>query len=84
MKIDTLDRTGCVVGVGSAAAGAVETGPAVTALRTGVDVTFGKFRLDLCVGYPIPYVTQLEFFLAHELVAGIQITPGGNGHVFGA
>ena len=82
--IHTLDRTGGVIGVGSAAAGAVQPCPAVLTLRMGIDIAGGKFILDFLIGHAVPDVAQLVLVLAHELMAGIQVTPGGNGHIFGA
>ena len=61
-----------MVGVGGAAAGAVEPGPAVLAVRPGVDVAGGELTLDGGVCDPVPDVAQLELLLPHELMAGVQ------------
>ena len=52
------------------------------AVGPGIDIAGGEFLLDFCVGDPIPDVAQLEFFLAYKLMAGVQVAPGGHGHVF--
>ena len=73
-----------MVGVGRAAAGAVELGPAVGAFGLGVDIAGGKLALYLRVIEPVPDIAQLEALLPHELVAGVQVAPGGHGHVLRA
>ena len=71
-------------GVGRAAAGAVESRPAVIALRPGVGVAGTEFLPQGCIGHAVPDIAQLVGFLAHELMAGIQITPRGHGHILRA
>ena len=49
-----------------------------------VDVAVGKLLLCLPVGDALPDVAQLEGLLADELVAGVQVAPGGHRHVLRA
>ena len=82
--VDALDRARGVIGVCGATARAVKTCPAIAAFGTGVDVAGGKLGLDLGVVHTVKNVTQLELFLANELVAGIEIAPGSHGHILGS
>src|SRR5699024_6543240 len=82
--IHALDRAGGVVGVGRAAARAVQLGPAVLALGPGVSVAVAELVLGGGIGDAHPDVPQQILGVAHELVAGVQVAPGGDGHVLGA
>ena len=82
--VDAHDGAGGVVGVGGASAGAVEPCPAVPAGFPGVDVAAHEFILDGGVLDAVEDVAQQVLLVADELVAGIQVAPGGDGHVLGA
>ncbi len=73
-----------MIGVGGAAAGAVEPGPAVRARGAGVGVAGAELLPQGGVGHAAPHVSQLVRLLSHELVAGVQVPPGGDGHVLRA
>ena len=72
------------IGVGGAAAGAVELCPAVGAVGPGVGVAGTELLPQGGVGNAVPHVPQLVGFLPHELVAGVQVAPGGDRHVLRA
>ena len=82
--VHTGDAAGGVVCVGRAAAGAVELGPAVLALRAGVGVAVLELIPHGGVGDALPDVAHPVLGVADELVAGVQVAPGGHGHVLGA
>ena len=82
--VDAGDAAGGVVGVGRAAAGAVELGPAVLALRAGVGVAVLELIPHGGVGDALPDVAHQVLGVADELVAGVEVAPRGNGHVLGA
>ena len=71
-------------GVGRAAAGAVESRPAVIALWPGVGVAGAEFLPQGRIGHAVPDVAQLVGFLTHELMAGIQVSPRGHSHILRA
>ena len=73
-----------MVGVGGAAAGAVKSCPAIAARLASVHVARGKLALLVGVGHALPHVAQLVGLVTHKLMAGVQVAPGGHGHVFGA
>ena len=82
--IDAPDGAGSVVSVGRAAARAVELGPAVCTLRTGVGIAGTELLTEGVVGHAVPYISQFVAFVAHKLVAGIKVAPRGHGHIFSA
>ena len=69
--VDAADGTRGVEGVGRAAAGAVESRPAVIALRPGVGVAGAELLPQGGVGHAVPNVAQLVGLLAHKLVEGV-------------
>ena len=73
-----------MIGVGRAAAGAVQPCPAVAALGLGIDVAAGELVLCLLFRDTVPDIAQLELLLADKLMAGIKIAPGSDSHVFRA
>ena len=73
-----------MIGIGRAAAGAVQPGPAVAAFLPRVDVAGGKLGLRGGVGHPLGHAAQAVPLLPHKLVAGVQIPPRGHGHILGA
>ena len=84
LLVDALYRAGCVVCVCGASTGAIELCPAVATLFLGVYVTGSKLCLLLLIGYTYVDVTESVALITYELVAGIEITPGGNCHIFGS
>ena len=78
------NAAGGVVGVGSAAAGAVQLCPAVLTLLAGVGVAVLELIPHSGVGNALPDIAQQVLGVTHELVAGVQIAPRGNSHVLGA
>ena len=82
--IDAADRAGGMVGVRRAAATAVKTRPAVSALLAGIDIAGREVVLDCGVLDAVVDVAEQELLLADELVAGVEIAPRRDGHVLGA
>ena len=78
------DAAGGVVGVGGTAAGAVEPGPAVPAVRPGVGVAELELVPEGRVGHALPHVAHGVLRVPHELVAGVQLAPGGHRQVLRA
>ena len=62
-----------VISVGGTATGAIKLSPAVLAFPAGICVAGAELASYCLVCNAVPYVAQLELFLAYELVAGIQI-----------
>ena len=81
--VNTLYRAGSVICVCGTSARAVKLCPAVLAVLTGINVAAFEFVLDLFVVNTVPYIAELEFFVADELVAGIKVAPRGDRHIFG-
>ena len=79
--VDAGDAAGGVVGVGCTAARAVELGPAVLALGAGVGVAVLELIPHGGVGDALPDVAHQVLGVADELVAGVEVAPGGDGHV---
>ena len=73
-----------MVGVRRAAARAVELSPAVRAVGTGVDVGGGEGVPQRGVGHALADAAEPEARVADELVAGIEIPPRRDGHIFRA
>ena len=71
-------------GVGRTAAGAVKPGPAGLAVRTGVDIAALERITNLRMGHAVPHIPQLVLRIGDKLVTGIEIAPGGDGHVLRA
>ena len=69
---------------GAAAAGAVEAGPAVLAVLSGIDIQVGEGLGDLHVEGALIEVAQLVVLVAHKLVAGVDIPFRRDGHVLAA
>ena len=82
--VDAGDAAGGVVGVGCTAARAVELGPAVLALGAGVGVAVLELIPHGGVGDALPDVAHQVLGVADELVTGVEVAPGGDGHVLGA
>ena len=70
-----------MISVGGAATGAIKLSPAVLAFPAGICVAGAELASHCLVCNTLPYVAQLELFLAYELVAGIQIAPRCDCHV---
>src|SRR5699024_8804021 len=66
---------------GRASAGAVKAGPAAAALLPGIDVQGGKTAGELLVKASVIYAAQLIVLVAHELVAGVDVPVGRDGHI---
>ena len=73
-----------VVGIGCAAAAAVESREAVSALFFCVDITELELIPDIGPGDAGVYIAHQELFLTYELVARIKISPRGNCQVLSA
>ena len=82
--IHTVDIAGGVQGVGGAAARAVQACPAILAVGAGVHVAQLEFIPQFGVGNAVPDIAQLVIRVADKLMSGVQVAPGGNGHIFGA
>ena len=67
-----------VVGIGCAAATAVESCKAVSALFFCVDVAELELIPDIRSGNSGVYIAHQEILLAHKLMAWIEIAPRGN------
>ena len=80
--IYTRNTAGGVVGVGSAAAAAIKPGKAVFTFLMSVNVAELEFVTDLLVSYAGEYISQQEAWFAYELMAGVEIPAGSDGHVF--
>ena len=79
VAVNTVHGAGGVIGVGGAAARAVKARPAVPAFLPRVNVAGCEFPLTLNVFHAVPYVAQAEFFIADELMAGVEIALRRNG-----
>ena len=77
-----MNVSGRVIGIGRAAAGAVESGPAVFTLGARIDIAEFKGIPQLCVRNPVPDIAHLIFGIVYKLVAGIEITRGSHSQVF--
>ena len=82
--IGPVDVPAGVVGVGRAAAGAVEPGPAVPAVGVGHHVTSVEFLSQLGVGDPLPYIPHGVGGVVDKLVAGEELPPGGHRQILRA
>ncbi len=68
--------------IGSTAAGAEEPCPAVPALFLVQHMVVGKLLLNLPVEGAVQYAAHPVAFTANKLVAGINVSIRGHGHVF--
>ncbi len=66
------------------AAGAIEPCPAVPALLARINIAGGEFIAHGGVCNARPNVSEQEFYHPHKLMAGIQIAPRSDRHVFRA
>ena len=82
--INSRNIAGGMIGVGSAAAGAIELCPAVLAVRTGIGIAVFEAITHFGVFNTVPHVAHEIFFVAHKLVAGIKVTPRRDRHILGA
>jgi len=73
-----------VVGVGRAAAGAVQLGPAVPALGPGAGVQAAEFGGEAGIGDAVPDVADAHRRLGRELMAGEQVALGRDREVLRA
>ena len=73
-----------MVSIGSTAAGAVQSCPAIPAFGMRIHIACGKFALNFGIGHTVPDVSQSEPLLANEVMSGVQITPRGDSHIFRA
>ena len=71
-----------MVGIGGAAAAAVESGKAVPAFFLGVNVALLKLLLELHIGHAVRHISHKERLTSHKLMAGIQIPPWRDCQVF--
>jgi len=70
-----------MIGIGSAAAGAIEPCPAVITLGTGIGVAGTEILAHFIIGDAVPDIAQRILLSDYKLVAGIQVSPGSNGHI---
>ena len=82
--VDVRYLAAAVIGVGRAATGTVELGPAILASGAGIGVDLSELVAEfLAFGADaVPDIAQLALLVAYELVAGEKIAPGSNGHIF--
>ena len=59
----------------------VQSCPAIAALGVSVHVAGDEIRLNFCVRHACPDIAEAEFFVADELVAGVEVAPRSDGHV---
>ena len=69
---------------GAATAGAVKTSPAVPALLPSIDVQACKFRRAFTVKCAVVDASKPVCFIAHKLVAGVDIPFRRDRHIFAA
>ena len=68
-------RTGGVVGVGSAAAAAEQLGKTIMTFLACVDIAQLEFIAQLFILNAVEYIAQLKRFITDKLMAGVQIPP---------
>ena len=81
--VNAVNAAGSIVGVGGAAAGAVQLRPAVLAVRSCIGVAGTEFILNFRSCHAVPDIAQAVIRIAYELVAREQFAPRGNCHIFG-
>ena len=69
------------LGVGCAAAGAVEARPALAALFLGKNIVGCEFLLQISIEGAVKDAAHAVAFAADELVAGVDVAIGGHGNV---
>ena len=69
--INAADRTCGVVGVSRAAAGAVKTRPALSALFSGIDITCRKIILHLGILYAVNFSSPTNWWQGYKSPQGV-------------
>ena len=72
-----------MIGVSSAAAGAIKLRPAVLTLGSCVCVTGAELVLNSGVFNTVPDIAEAVFGVAYKLMAGEQLSPGSYCHILG-
>ena len=67
-----------------ASTAAIKAGPALLAIRSGIDVQFAESVGKIHIKGIFIEIAQLIFFIAHKLMTGINISFRRNGHIFAA
>ena len=84
LLVYTFYGAGSMIGVGSAASGAVEFSRALTAFITGVGIAGAKLIAKRNICNTVPDISKPVAFIAYKLMTWIEISPWCDGHILGA
>ena len=77
-----MNVAGRMIGIGSAAAGAVQLRPAVRTVGTGIDIALAEFLAQSLIRDAMIDIAEAVCLIADELMAWIKIAPGSDGDIF--
>ena len=72
-----------IIGVRSTSAAAIELGKTLLTLVLCIDITAFELVTDIISYHTGIHIAHEELLVTHELMAGIQVSPGSNRQIFG-